>query len=161
MGGDELPRPLASPDISQPGQAATGQVMDGDASADIGIIGIDIQLAGQLADIDQVIFDMKSAGAVEIVPLVQIISPVIEDLDPAIFSVGYIDFPSAIGADTVGQVELAGVCSIITPGEKMSPVGCVFMDPGVAITIGDIKLTSFGIERDFGGPVKGLTTALR
>ena len=64
VGRDKLSGPLSTPYIAQSSQTVTVQVVNGDAAANVGIVGVHLKLGRHLTDVDQVIFDVQSAGAV-------------------------------------------------------------------------------------------------
>ena len=50
--GDKLSGSLSTSHIAQSSQTATGQVVNGDAAANIGIVGVHLKLGRHLTDVD-------------------------------------------------------------------------------------------------------------
>jgi hypothetical protein len=132
-----------------------------DASANIRIVGVYCQVGGQLTDVGKFILDIQSAGAVKVVPLLQIIALVIEYLNTVVLTIRNIHMPAFVGADAVHQIELPGICAILSPREKMFSIDGKFMHSGVSISIRDINISCFGIERYLSRLVKRLAALTR
>jgi hypothetical protein len=62
-------------------------------------------LRKQLPDIDEAISNMKAAWPVHVIPLVEIRSIFVKNLNTMVFPVGHIHLSLAISADTVGKVK--------------------------------------------------------
>jgi hypothetical protein len=101
MGSDKLSGRLSGSHIAQSSKTTTGEIMNADAVAKIGVIGVDRKLSGWFADVDTFAINVQSAGAVEIVPLVQIGALIVEYLHAVALSIRDVHFSSAISADTV------------------------------------------------------------
>ena len=82
----------------------------------------------------------------------------IKNLQTMILPVGDINPTLPVGADTVGQIEQTGVSAIIAPGKQMLPLWREFVNAGISVAIGAVEVSGFGVEGDFGGPIKGLAT---
>ncbi len=130
--------------------------MDADACSNIGIVGVHLQVRGQLPNIGQIPLDVQATGPVEVIPLRQIVALPVEHLHAMALPVGHIHAAPLVGAGAVHQVELAGIRAVGSPGKDMLPLKRVLVHAGIAIAIGDIEIARLGIEGHLGGLVKGL-----
>jgi hypothetical protein len=73
-----------------------------------------------------------------VVPLRKVSSLGVEYLNPVILAIRHIDVPFGIGANTMGQVEFTGIRAWLSPGKEMLAVGCILMNSGVTVPVGNI-----------------------
>ncbi len=71
MRGGELAGSFAGTAVAEAGKLISIQVVDCDAGADVGVVGVDVEVGEELADVNKVVFDVKSTRAVEVAPLVE------------------------------------------------------------------------------------------
>ena len=67
---DKLSGALSTPHIAQSSETVAVEIVNSDAAADVGIVSVHLKLGRNLTNIDQVVFDVQSTGAMQIVPLV-------------------------------------------------------------------------------------------
>src|SRR5690606_317999 len=101
-------------------------------------------MGGQLADVDEIILDVQTAGTVQVVPLFQIIAIAVEDLAAVVLPVRHENTTLAVGTDAVDQVELSGIRAVVTPGEEVLAVRRVLVNAGVAVAVRDVEITAIG-----------------
>ena len=109
--------------VAQLGQALAAQVVYADAGADVGIVGVHVQVGGQLADVGEVAVDVQPAGAVHVDPLLDEGALGVKDLHAVVLAVGDVHPALRVGGDAVHQVELAGIGAVLAPGKEVLPSG--------------------------------------
>ncbi len=95
----------------------------------------------------------SAQGRVQIIPLRLVFAVAVEHLHPVVLAVGDIDETVGIGGDVVDDVELTGIGAGLAPGFQPFAVGRVFVDAGVAVTVGDVDLAVRG-QRRMGAAMK-------
>src|SRR5215468_10560120 len=97
------------------------------------------------ADIDERVAAGRHAHAVrpvQIVPLGLELAVTVEHLDPMVFPVGDIDPAIGVATDVVRDVELAGIGARLAPGRLELAVRRVFIDPRVAVAVGNVRVAA-------------------
>ncbi len=152
MGRDELAGVEAGVHVAEPGQQFARIGVNADPRPAIGNIDINCHVRSDLADIEARILPaalhVEARRAVHVVPLRLIFAVTVEHLDAMVFAVGDIDPAVGVTADIVGDVELAGIGTRLAPRHHPLAVGGVFVDPGIAVAVGDVK--KVGLRRQRG-----------
>jgi hypothetical protein len=111
---------------------------------------------GEFGYIDSATFiEVDIAWSAQPCPLLNILTFDGEDLDPVVLPVSDVDF-IVVDPDTVGEVELAWVCSRFTPAIDELTIGGEAVDQAVAVAVADVEVAigSFG---DVGGLIERLS----
>src|SRR6266849_137969 len=134
-----------------------------DARTEIGNVTADGSGWADFADVADrlvTIWHVEAARAVQFLPLRLVSSVAVEHLDPVVFAVGDIDPTIGVAADVVDDIELTLASSGFAPRRQQFTVGRVFVDAGIAVTVGNIDLAFRG-ERRVGTAVERLTAHKR
>src|SRR5216684_5124903 len=114
-----------------------------DTRTEIGNVTADGSGWADFADIADrlvTIWHVEAARAVQVLPLRLVSAVAVEHLDPVVFAVGDIDPAVRVAADVVRDIEAAGVGAGLAPGEQQFAVGAEFVNPRVAVTVGDVEV---------------------
>ena len=116
------------------------------------------EMCRQLADVEPPAgaVDEEPARAVEVVQLSLVAALRVEDLDPVVLAVGYVDQALGIRGDVVRQVEAAGIGPGVAPREDVPPLGIVLVDAGVPVAVGDVEVSGVRAERHVRRLIEGL-----
>ena len=106
---------LAGQRCAQSGQLLAGQVVDIHACADVRITLIYVQMAWQLSNVDDIVFNMQTARPMEIVPLIEIRTPVINNLDAMVFSIRDVNLSGAVRINAVWKIERSCISAVLSP----------------------------------------------
>src|SRR5271168_498704 len=102
--------------------------------------------------------DIHSTGARHVGPY--IFEPAIwsKHLDALIFAVGDINIAVTVGADVMWKTEFSRPVSRLSPRTQQAAVWCVFVNLGVAVTVGYEKLTGTRMNRHVSAAAHWLPT---
>ena len=160
VGGDELAGALTLFRVAEQADALAAEVIYCDAVAHVGCV-VHAAHAVELADEEvALVVEADAVGAVDVVPHGDVLAVGVEHLDPVGFAVGDVNVVVAVNDHVVGADELAGVDTRLTPGKEAAAVGVELVDPGVAVTVGDVDVASLGGHRAVSGAVEGLASPL-
>lgn len=126
VGRDELPRPFAREAIPDPANQLSLDRKDAHAVAEVGDGSVHLEPGPQLTDQEEpavLVVVAEPAGAVEIVPLAEVLPLRVEDLDPVILPVSHVDETLGVRDDVVRKVEAAGVSAGPAQEKRCRPFG--------------------------------------
>ena len=138
VGSHKLVRFLPSPQVPQSSQTLALQIEDTDSRSQVGKVLIDRQRRGEFSNVAKgftLVSDMQAAWAVQVIPLSQVTPLGVEYLNSVVLSIRHVYLPRLIRANTVDQVEFAGVGAWLAPGEEQPSLRRKLMDPGVAVSV--------------------------
>src|SRR5688572_3329950 len=164
MRRNELTGRFAGFSIAEPSQAVACFIIDIDPVTEIGRVLIYRVSRPQLADIANRILasavHVQSARTMHVVPLGFVLAVGVKYLNPIIFPIGDVYPAVSIRADIMDDVELAWIGPRLSPGEQQFPIGRIFVNARVAVTVGNVDLFH-GRERDMGAANERLAALVR
>jgi len=73
------------------------------------------EMAWQLSNVDDIVFNVQTARPVEIVPLIEVRTPVIKNLDAMVFSIRDVNLSGTVRTNAVWKIERSCISAVISP----------------------------------------------